>query len=193
MLRSSRSSGVLIAVLVCAALPAAWAAAATLQREQSREPAAPLFPPDGRVETRHLTLRTSTSVAAASPGARVTLRVAVTPKPKMHIYAPEQKDVIPVTLVLTSSPDVRPGTLRFPPSDTYFFAPLEETQRVYSKPFEIAQEITIADTRPVRARAGAGDTITISGRLRYQACDDTICYLPQDVPVSWTITLEPPA
>jgi hypothetical protein len=117
--------------------------------------------------------------------------VAITPRPKMHVYAAGQPGVIPVTLVLDSNPAIRPGAVRLPDAERYFFAPLKETQRVYSKPFEITQAITIADTRPVRDRAGRHETIAIEGRVRYQACDDTICYLPQDVPVSWTITLAP--
>ncbi len=42
--------------------------------------------------------------------------------------------------------------------------------------------------------AGAGarrETLTITGTLHYQACDDTVCYRPVDVPVTWTIKLEP--
>lgn len=187
-------AAVVLALLSGARGPAVRAAGEMmLQRAQSTEPApSPLLLTSGdRVETRHLTLRTSASSDVAAPGGRVTLRVRITPKPKMHVYAPEQEGVIPVTLVLASSPDIRPGAQRLPESERYFFAPLEETQRVYSKPFEITQAITIADTRLVRARAGRRAAMTIEGRVRYQACDDTICYLPQEVPVAWTITLEP--
>lgn len=196
MSRPPLLAGALLALLTCAGLPGVRAAGGTPQQDQSTEHARAtplLLARDGRVETRHLTLRTSTSAAAAAPGARVTLRVTITPKPKMHVYAPEQKDVIPVMLVLASSPDIRPGTVRYPASETYFFAPLKETQRVYSNPFEIVQDVTIIDTRVVRQRASAGVPMTIAGRVRYQACDDTICYLPQDVPVTWTIVLEPSA
>lgn len=184
-----------VALAAIAERPAA-VAAGPFQDDQSREPAlfALVRPAPGvPIETRHLTLRTSTSAASAAPGARVTLLVEITPKPKMHVYAPEQKDVIPVTLVLAPTPEIRAGSVRFPASETYFFAPLKETQRVYSKPFRIAQEVTIADTRPVRERASAGATITVTGHVRYQACDETICYLPQKVPVVWTIDLGPRA
>jgi hypothetical protein len=27
--------------------------------------------------------------------------------------------------------------------------------------------------------------------LRYQACDDKVCYPPKDLPVTWTISLKP--
>ena len=34
-------------------------------------------------------------------------------------------------------------------------------------------------------------TLTLRGTLDYQACDDSICYNPVSVPLSWTVTLTP--
>jgi hypothetical protein len=34
------------------------------------------------------------------------------------------------------------------------------------------------------------ETVKIHGTLKYQACDDKICYLPQTVPLEWTLKLE---
>jgi hypothetical protein len=31
--------------------------------------------------------------------------------------------------------------------------------------------------------------LTISGTLSYQACDATLCFTPQSVPLSWTVNL----
>jgi hypothetical protein len=33
--------------------------------------------------------------------------------------------------------------------------------------------------------------IKIRGQLRYQACDDKICYLPQNIPLEWTVAVAP--
>jgi hypothetical protein len=30
----------------------------------------------------------------------------------------------------------------------------------------------------------------VEGTLRYQACDDRVCYVPQELPVKWTFQLE---
>ena len=192
MFSASFLSRLLAAAGLAAAAPLAAPLATTPAQNESPTSAvfAPLAQtPDGRVETRHLTLRLSSSPSPAARGGRVTLVVDVTPKPKMHVYAPEQKDIIPVSLALTPAPDIRAGTLRLPPSEPYFFAPLNETQRVYSKPFRLEQPVTIAGTRAMRGGARTR-TITIAGRLRYQACDDTICYLPQEIPLEWTVTLD---
>ena len=68
---------------------------------------------------------------------------------------------------------------------------LNETQLVYSKPFRITEDIAIAATPEAKKRAAAGETVTLTGTVRYQACNDTICFLPTTVPVTWTITLAP--
>ena len=36
------------------------------------------------------------------------------------------------------------------------------------------------------------DALTLTGTLNYQACDDAICFLPQSIPVSFTVDLDMP-
>jgi hypothetical protein len=79
----------------------------------------------------------------------------------------------------------------FPKPEKYFFAPLKETQLVYSKPFRIVQNVTLAAATALReAGHTPASAVTITGKLRYQACDDTICYFPKDLPVSWTVKIK---
>ena len=139
--------------------------------------------PKAGTETKHLTLTTSASAATVAPGGRLTLFVHITPKPTMHVYSPEQKDVIPVAIALAPNDAVRTGKTTFPKPEKYFFAPLQLTQLVYSKPFRLAQEVTISEAPAVKGQ------VTVKGTLRYQACDEAICYLPQNVPVEWTIAI----
>ena len=139
-------------------------------------------------ETAHVVVETS---FAAGPRGRVSLFVDIAPKPKMHVYAPQQKDYIPVTLTVQPNPTLKFFPPVFPKPEKYFFAPLKETQLVYSKPFRIVQEIALATMPAANEPAKTGDgAITISGTLRYQACDDAICYLPKELPVSWTVTVK---
>lgn len=142
-------------------------------------------------DTRHLTLRVGLSDRAVPPGARVSLLLDVTPKTGMHVYAPEQRDVIPISLVLDRNDDVKVHPPRFPKSEKYLFPALNETQFVYSKPFRIVQDLTVLSVKAVRDRAARHETITMSGKVRYQACDDKVCFMPEEIPVSWTIELEP--
>ena len=142
----------------------------------------------GRTETKHLTVATSAPAGAVAPGTRVSLAIDVTPKPEMHVYAPEQKELIPISLVLEPRRGVKAHAPRFPKSEK--FKPLDEVQFVYSKPFRIVQDVTVMASAAVPGQARAAGTITIKGTLKYQACDNAICYAPVTVPVAWTISLK---
>jgi hypothetical protein len=137
--------------------------------------------PGDQIATRHLTVATSVR-AAEGAGGRLMLFADVTPKPKMHVYAPDQKDYIPITLMLVADDAIRAQSTQYPKAEKFFFEPLKETQLVYSKPFRIVQPVTLAPT--------ARGAVTIKGTLRYQACDDAICYVPQNVPLSWTVAVK---
>jgi hypothetical protein len=168
----------------------AFAVASTLfasyQAPTSQTPKTP-----GDLATRHLKVRLGPDDPSATPGERVTLTVDVTPAPKMHVYAPGQSEYIPVSLELEASKDFKAAPARFPASQPLFLAPINMTAKVYNKPFQITQTITLATTSALRQRAGAKDTLTINGTLKYQACDDLVCYRPDSLPVSWKIGLAP--
>lgn len=130
-------------------------------------------------ETGHLTLTTSVSRPVNS--GRRELYVDITPKPRMHVYAPGQTGYIAVTLKLEADPHFSAAPAQFPAAETILFEPLNERQLVYSKPFRITQPITLA-----RNRTG-GAALIVKGSLRYQACDAKVCFLPKTVPVEWRV------
>ena len=141
--------------------------------------------------TKHLSLITSASAAAVPPGGRVSLLVEITPKPDMHVYAPGQPDVIPVSLTLMGSDATVSQPVQFPKAEKLEVKALGETQLVYSKPFRLVQEVTVPASRDLLKRAAMpGATLTVNGTLKYQACDNAICYAPVSVPVSWTLALQ---
>jgi hypothetical protein len=146
----------------------------------------------GSTETGQLTLKTTTSDLVVAPGARFAVFVDVAPKSRMHVYSPDQTTYIPVALEITPNEAIKVHAPRFPPSEEYLFKPLNERQRVYSRPFRIVNEVTVAWTPAVRERARAADAmLTVNGSLRYQACDDKVCYQPVTVPLTWNVRLEP--
>lgn len=127
-------------------------------------------------ETAHLTVTTSSS----ADGAKASLFVDVAPKPTMHVYSPGQKGYIAITLTLDADPAFTAAKAKYPAGEKLFMKILNETQLVYSKPFRITQDIRFV-------KPGTGASRTIKGTLRYQACDDKICYLPTTVPVQWAV------
>ena len=133
--------------------------------------------PTNKISTRHIDVASSVSVQAG----KVVLVVDVVPKATMHVYSPEQKDYIPVSLKIEAIAGVTVAPAQFPKAEKREFPALKETQLVYSKPFRITQSIEIRGAIPA----------TIKGTLRYQACDETICYVPVNVPVTWTLPAIP--
>jgi DsbC/DsbD-like thiol-disulfide interchange protein len=159
-------------------LAAAMFGVASIAPQSSALPA----PQSGTVATPHLTLTTSSSVPGVTAGGRVSLFVEVAPKPKMHVYAPEQKTYLPVSLKLARSPGVIARPAIFPKGEQFFFAPTSETQIVYSQRFRVELPVTIAAGHP------AGP-LTLTATLVYQACDDRVCYVPKEVPLTWMVTV----
>ena len=52
----------------------------------------------------------------------------------MHVYAPGVAGYRPVALAIAAQPFVRVLPLAYPPSEIYFFKPLNERVPVYQKP-----------------------------------------------------------
>ena len=88
---------------------------------------------------------------------------------------------------------MRPARLeptKYPASEKYYFAPLDETVEVYSSRFRLTREVTLLDTPEARKALAGRSSVTVAGRLEYQACDDKVCYSPGKVPVSFVVTLK---
>jgi DsbC/DsbD-like thiol-disulfide interchange protein len=130
---------------------------------------------------KHLTLATTSSAASAAAGSEVSLYVDVTPKPGIHVYAPGATDFLPIALRLDAASGVTIGALRYPKSQTLDLEGLKIP--VYDKPFRLAQRVTL--DRSLKK----GETITVTGTVNYQACDDRVCFIPAKAPVRWTIAV----
>jgi hypothetical protein len=137
--------------------------------------------------TPHITMAASASAtpaAPAKPGATVKLFVDVIPGPKIHVYAPGAKDYLPVVLEISPSAGVRAGKLNYPPSQDWYFEPTKEHVPVYQAPFRLTQDIVLGPA------VKSGQTLIVTGVLKYQACDDVICYNPVNAQVSWTVSVK---
>ncbi len=152
--------------------------------------------PAGRVAHEitppHLAVRTWPSDEVLAPGERFSVVFDIVPKGKTHVYASGQEGYLPVKVTLDADPAYTTHPLEYPTAEEYYFKPLDEHVKVYSKPFRLVQELTVSLSREIRARsAEAGATLTIKGTLQYQACDDKVCFLPEKMPVEWTVRLKP--
>jgi len=140
--------------------------------------------PDARASSR-LTVAFSTDAASIAPGRPVMLRLAMTPAPGIHVYAPGNPDYIPVSVTLQLPAGVHADPAVYPPGEDYVFGELKEIVKVYTRPFEVRQRITV--TRA--AARSAGSALTIDGSVRYQACTDKVCFPPATAPVSLMVPI----
>jgi Disulphide bond corrector protein DsbC len=130
----------------------------------------------------HAAVEPAPAAVSGAAGSKVSLAIDVTPKGGIHVYAPGTKDFIPIELKITAQPDIKAGKVIYPKSETMTFG--DQKVPVFEKPFKLTTDATIAKT------AKPGSTITVNGEVHLQACTDQICYPPETVPVSWTVTVK---
>ena len=145
-------------------------------------------------ETAHLKFTAYPSNTSVTVGTRFSLALDVTPGPKMHVYAPgaEEKGYKVIGFNLDQPEIARIEPVSYPESEIYYFEPLDEHVPVYQEKFTILQEVVMNGDARAEEVMSTMDALTLTGTLDYQACDDAICFLPQSVPVSFTVDLEMP-
>ena len=63
---------------------------------------------------------------------------------------------------------------------------------VFEGTFRIRQDLKIATAAAFSGSLGAeGQTLTIHGMLRYQACDSRTCFLPNTAALEWQLKVLP--
>ena len=144
-------------------------------------------------QTPHLKITASQSNPDITVGTRFSLVLDIEPKTDMHVYAPgaEQLGYRVINLKMAEESFARSLPVEFPEHEIYHFEPLDERVPVYQKPFRLIQDIVIAGTPDIEEMMKERESITFSGNLEYQACDDTLCFDPVSVPLSWTVTPTP--
>ena len=68
---------------------------------------------------------------------------------------------------------------------------IHEHVPVFEDEFRIVYEITINRSREFLAALGNGKEVAVSGELKYQARDESVCYPPASLPVSWKLQVLP--
>ena len=140
--------------------------------------------------TSHVSLTAAISDTEAAPGERLSVTVDVTPARGMHLYAPGKHTYQVVRLEFDQQPWLKVNPTTYPASEVYLFKPLNERVNVFIKPFQLRRDITLLATPEAQKLLAALTTVTITGALEYQACDDRVCYNPARVPISLALTLK---
>ena len=144
-----------------------------------------------RIASQQLDVVTYPSDAAVAPGNRFSIVAQITPHAGVHLYAPGAANYKVIELKMLPSQYIRPLAPVYPPSEVYFFKPLNERVPTYQKPFTITQDVVLDGQASARTALANETSLTIGGALSYQACDDRLCYDPVTLPLSWTVGLKP--
>jgi hypothetical protein len=156
-----------------------------------------LFPELGQevtetVEAPHLQLALEQSDPTGVPGTRVTLAAEVRLPPDVHVYAPGTQGYKPIKLVIDAMPEMEFKPAIYPPSKTLYLPVINERVPVFDGTFRISQDVKVnSGSEFVGSLGKDGKIFTISGKLEYQACDKTVCYLATSVPVKWQLQVFP--
>jgi len=143
------------------------------------------------VNAKYLRMKYYATTDLARPDLRLTLVADFALPPKMHVYTPEVKGYIPIRLTLEDSPYYVARAAEYPKGDLLLLPAINEIVPVYENQFRITQDVVLAASNVLEPLLNGDKTLQIRGSLRYQACDDKICYLPETLPMEWTFRLEP--
>lgn len=144
------------------------------------------------VQALHLRLTLGQSDRTAFPGTRVSLIAEVKLPADTHVYAPGVQGYIPIQLTIAASPDIELASAAYPPSKILYLPAIKESVPVFEGAFRITQDFNVSASREMMGSLGeSGKAVTITGELKYQACDKTICYQPASVPVRWQLQVLP--
>lgn len=147
--------------------------------------------PTTNISAPQIDITASVTDTAAASGTRFSLVLDITPGPRIHVYAPGVKGYKPIVLTIEPQPGVVVREAHYPESELYYFEPLDERVPVFQRPFRILQDVMLDPSRAGQAALSGTTSLTIRATLNYQACDDRICYMPQSLPLTWTIAVKP--
>ena len=143
-----------------------------------------------RITTDHLQVTTYATDEVVAPGSLFSIVFDVTPRERMHVYAPGAEGYRVIGLSLDPNPLLVTRPVQYPASEIYYFEPLDERVPVYQGPFTWLQEVIVEGTREAARALRELDALTLGGTFEFQACDDEVCFVPVSVPISFTLDLD---
>ncbi len=127
------------------------------------------------------------SAESVATGGSAEVTVAVEIKGGIHIQAhkPTEDFAIPTVLTLEKAEGLTFGEVKYPEPVLRTYPAISETPlAVYDGKIELKFPVAVAKD----AAAGARE---IKGTLKFQGCDDKVCYSPAKVEIKISITVVP--
>lgn len=121
------------------------------------------------------------SASGVVPGGTIDLALRITLPDGLHSQSNKPKDeaLVPTTLTFDPTASLTPKEVVFPPAHD-FKLETGDTLLVFEREFIVGVRVTVAATT-------TPGPITLNAKLRYQPCNNTLCFRPVTVPITWTI------
>jgi cytochrome c biogenesis protein CcdA/DsbC/DsbD-like thiol-disulfide interchange protein/thiol-disulfide isomerase/thioredoxin len=145
-------------------------------------PAAALLAQDGPPPRAQLTPLLEQDSAAPGDAVRVALRVSLPEGLHANAHKPRDPSLIPLVLTVTAPAGVTVEEIVYPEPTDLRQENAPQPLSVYEREFVIGAVLRVA------ASAAAGP-LEVPLRLRYQACNEKLCYLPTSVQAAWTLPI----
>jgi Disulphide bond corrector protein DsbC len=124
------------------------------------------------------------NAADVKPGSTVAVLLKVKLPKGVHVQADKPKDPSLIATALTIDPPagVVVETVTYPPATELSQQGRPEKLLVFGPEFEIEARLRV-DT------SVAPGELVVPGRLRYQACNDTMCFAPARADAQWRLII----
>jgi DsbC/DsbD-like thiol-disulfide interchange protein len=129
-----------------------------------------------------LTPSVETAAVHAGAPARVALKVKLPASVHVQSDKPRDPALIPTVLTIDAPAGVTVGKIQYPAARDMKQG--DQTLAVFGPEFTITIDLTLAKG------AAAGDLV-VPAHLKYQACDEAVCYPPAKADAQWTLAVKP--
>lgn len=118
------------------------------------------------------------------PGDSIRLALLVTLPEGLHVQsnAPRDPSLIATALTVEAPAGAKLVETVYPRASD--LAQAGQTLAVFEHEFVVGVRLALSGTLPL-------EDLTVPARLRYQACDERVCYTPATARVAWTIHVGP--
>jgi thiol:disulfide interchange protein DsbD len=126
-------------------------------------------------------------VASDAPiGGAVTAALQVRLPKELHVQSntPRDPSLIPTVLTIDAPAGISVGEIVFPPAIDLEQVGQPEPLAVFGSEFAIGVRFDVSRGTPP-------GQVDVPARLRYQACDENLCYAPATADVRWTVNVVP--
>jgi hypothetical protein len=148
----------------------------------------PAFVVDARAQLRSVKADVTPAVPEGQTfhaGAKGTVTLRVKLPGTVHVQSdkPLDKSLIPTALTIEAPAGVHIEKIVYPAATTLKQEGQKQPLAVFGHEFAITVHLALGQD------IAAGE-LTVPARLRYQACDESMCYPPARVETRWTLRIE---